>query len=203
MPANIIIADDHSMVRKGIKLILKTMLGYNDITETDSCNELMKHIRQKKCTHLLLDIIFPDGTALEIIPNIKQLCPDIKIMMFSMQSADVYSDAFRQYGVNHFLPKSLSEEETVHNLRRFLNNESIEPLNSALFSNKNPFTSLSPRELEVLHYVLNGHHTKTISANLNLSMSTISTLKKRIFEKTGTENLTQLLELANLYNISF
>jgi len=202
MPINIIIADDHSMIRKGIKLILKTTLGYHDIVETGSCNELMAELRKKECTHLLLDIIFPDGTALEIIPNIVQLCPSIKIMMFTMQSPVVYGDVFKQYGIHSYLPKSLNEEQTISHLRKFFNNEPMQGGNELLLP-KNPFSSLSPRELEVLHYILNSHQTKTISDFLNLRMSTISTLKKRIFEKTGTENLTQLLELANLYDINF
>src|ERR1700748_527906 len=125
MSMNIIIADDHSMIRKGIKLILKTSLGYNNITEAKSCNELMVLIRKKKCTHLLLDIIFPDGTSLEIIPNIMKLCPDIKIMMFPMQSPSVYSEVFKQYGIHYYLPKSLSEEETLLYLRNFFNNEKV------------------------------------------------------------------------------
>lgn len=203
MPTNIIIADDHSMIRKGVKLILKTILGYDNITEVRSCNELMREMRKRECTHLLLDIIFPDGTALEIIPNIVQLYPSIKIMMFSMQSPGVYSEVFRQYGINYYLPKSVSEEDTIMYLKKFFSDEFIQPLENNVFSNKTPFSTLSPRELEVLHYILNGHHTKTISELLNLSMSTVSTLKKRIYEKTGTENLTQLLEQANLHNINF
>jgi len=202
MPINIIIADDHSMIRKGIKLILKTTFGYHNIIEVGSCVDLMSELRKKECTHLLLDIIFPDGTALEIIPNIINLFPDIKIMMFTMQSPVVYGDVFKQYGIHSYLPKSLNEEQTISHLRKFFNNEPILTSNELLLP-KNPFSSLSPRELEVLHYILNSHQTKTISDFLNLRMSTISTLKKRIFEKTRTENLTQLLELANLYDINF
>jgi len=202
MSINIIIADDHSMIRKGIKLILKTIFGQHDITEVGSCIDLMAQLRKKECTHLLLDIIFPDGTALEVIPNIINLCPDIKIMMFTMQSPVVYGYAFKQYGINYYLPKSLDEEQTIEHLRKFLDNVPLLEGGQPLLP-QNPFSSLSPRELEVLHYILNSHQTKTISDLLNLRMSTISTLKKRIFEKTGTENLTQLLELANLYDINF
>src|ERR1700761_2229347 len=144
MSINIIIADDHSMIRKGVKLILKTILGFDNITEVRSCNELMAHIRKKECTHLLLDIIFPDGTALEIVPNIVQLCPDIKIMMFSMQSPTVYGDAFRQYGIEYYLPKSLNEDETVLYLRKFMNNEPVPNLSENAYSPRNPFSALSP-----------------------------------------------------------
>ena len=203
MQPKIIIADDHSMIRKGIKLILQSNLGYKEVSEVTTCNELMNELQKKQCSHLLLDIIFSDGTALEVIGNIKQLYPELKIMIFSMQLAEVYGEAFRQYDVHHFLSKTLGEEETTLCLRRFLNNEAPPVAPKNIFSQSNPFSLLSPRELEVIHYLLNGYQTKDISRTLNLSMSTISTLKKRIFEKTETENFKQLLELATLYNISF
>jgi DNA-binding NarL/FixJ family response regulator len=191
------------MVRKGIKLILQSHLGYKNINEVTTCNELMNELQKKQCSHLLLDIIFSDGTALEVIGNIRQLYPELKVMIFSMQLAEVYGEAFRQYDVHYFLSKTLGEDETTLYLKKFLNNEPP-PTNSLnIFSKNNPFSILSPRELEVIHYLLNGHQTKDISRTLNLSMSTISTLKKRIFEKTETENLKQLLELATLYNLNF
>jgi DNA-binding NarL/FixJ family response regulator len=67
----------------------------------------------------------------------------------------------------------------------------------------NPFSQLAPRELEILHYVLRGLRTKEIGDTLNLKMSTISTIKHRIFEKTGAGNLKELLEMATLYNLNY
>ena len=203
MQPSIILADDHSMIRKGIKLLLKTNLGYDNIREVTSCNELMNELMKKDCSHLLLDIIFSDGTALEIIGNIKQLYPNLNIMIFTMQLEEVYAEAFRQYDVNHFLPKSTNEECTLVHLKRFFNNEPPLKNETTSLSQKNPFSTLSPRELEVIHYILNGRPTKEIAHILNLSMSTVSTLKKRIFEKTETENLKQLMSLASLYDLNF
>lgn len=203
MQPSIIIADDHSMIRKGIKLLLKTNLGYSNVREVTTCNELMAELMKRDCSHLLLDIIFSDGTALEVIGNIKQLYPDLNIMIFTMQLQEVYAEAFRQYDIHHFLPKSTSEECTLVQLKRFLNDEPAIPTETSSISQKNPFSALSPRELEVIHYLLNGHPTKEIARTLNLGMSTVSTLKKRIFEKTETENLKQLMELASLYDINF
>lgn len=67
----------------------------------------------------------------------------------------------------------------------------------------NPFTSLAPRELEILHYVLKGIGTKDIADSLNLKMNTISTIKTRIFEKTTAGNIKELMELATLYNVNY
>lgn len=163
----------------------------------------MAELMKKKCTHLLLDIIFSDGTALEVIGNIRRLYPTVKTMIFSMQLAEVYAEAFRQYDVHYFLPKSSTEEHTISMLTKFLNNEEAPVHSNAPLLPKNPFAALSPRELEITHYLLNGHQTKEIAKNLNLGMSTVSTIKKRVFEKTETDNLKQLMELASLYDINF
>lgn len=203
MQPEIIIADDHSMVRKGMKLLLITQLGCKNIYEANSCNELLNELKSRPCTHLILDFIFSDGTALEIVPVIKELYPEIRIMIFTMQLDEVYSEAFKQYNIHYYLNKSSNEENTIFYLRKFLNDEAynFQHVNSTF--QKNPFSALAPRELEILHYLLNGYKTNNISRNLNLSNSTVSTVKKRIFEKTETFNITQLLELALLYNINF
>jgi len=201
---HVIIADDHSMIRKGIKLLLVTQLGCKNIYEANSCNSLLNELKKGIGTHLILDIIFSDGTAIEIVPTIRELYPNLKIMIFSMQLTEVYAEAFKQYKVHYYLQKSSSEEETIHYIKKFLSNEVITySYPNTTISNKNPFALLAPRELEILHYLLNGYKTNQIAETLNLSNSTVSTLKRRIFEKTETGNMAQMLELAMLYNISF
>ena len=199
----IIIADDHSMIRKGIKMLLRSQLNCKNVVEVSSCNGPMNELKNNAYTHLILDVIFSDGTALEVVPAITQLYPHLHVMIFSMQLVEVYADAFRQYNVKYYVSKSWSEEKTFRAMYRFLNNEPQHPKEPNELHQKNPFTVLAPRELEILHYLLNGHTTNNIAKTLNLSSSTISTLKKRIFEKTETTTVTQLLELALLYNIGF
>ena len=202
MSPQILIVDDHSMIRKGVKLLLQLNLGYHDVEEVSSCAELMSELKKKKYTHLLLDIILPDGTTLEILPNITSLYPYMNIMMFSMQPADVYSEALKKYGIRYYLSKTSPEEKTISVLRSFLKDETPADKPGAV-KYHNPFSELSTRELEILHYLLKGQGTKYISETLNLRMNTISTMKKRIFEKTNTENLKTLTELAVLYNVSY
>ena len=199
----IIIADDHSMIRKGLKLNIQLNLNYTDITESGSCNELMRELVKKKFTHLLLDIILSDGSTLEIIPNIRRLYPDMQIMIFSMQPAEVYGEALKQYGIKYYLSKSVGEEEITDCLAKFLHNEAQAKTNGMHSFKGNPFATLAPRELEILHYVLKGIGTKEISETLNLKMNTISTVKNRIFEKTNAGNIKELIELATLYSVNY
>jgi two-component system, NarL family, invasion response regulator UvrY len=202
MTPKILIADDHSMIRKGLKLDIKFNLGYDDIEEVSTCHELMKVLVKKKFTHLILDIILSDGSTLEVIPNIRRVYSDLSILIFSMQPAEIYGEALKQYGINYYMSKTVGEEEMATMLRKFLNNET--PVKRKTSPAKdNPFKSLAPRELEVMHYLLRGSGTKEIAEILNLKMNTVSTMKTRIFEKTCISNVIELRALASLYNVNF
>ncbi len=200
---SILIADDHSMIRKGMKLYLQLNLQYSDIAEVSSCAELMKELVKKKYTHLVLDIILSDGSTLEVIPNIRRVYPDMHIMIFSMQPTEVYGEALKQYGIDYYLSKSAGEEEMLRMLQRFLRNEIPVRKDKSFQFQGNPFSVLAPRELEILHYILKRTGTKETAEILNLKMSTISTMKTRIYEKTKTGNIKELIELAALYNVNY
>jgi len=199
----ILIADDHSMIRTGLKIFIQLHLEYNDVHEVSTCNNLMKELVKKKYTHLILDIILADGNTLEVIPNIRRVYPDLNIMIFSMQPAEIYGEAVKQYGIHYYLAKSAGEEEMLHLLHQFLQNQAPVRRSPVAQSRENPFSSLAPRELEILHYLLQGNGTKEISEILNLKMNTVSTMKNRIFEKTNAGNIKELIELATLYNVNF
>ena len=203
MPRRIILLDDHNMIRKGMKLFLQLNLGCENITETGSCSELLITLKKNAYTHLILDIILTDGNALEIIPTIRNLYPNLKILVFSMQPQEVYGEALKQYGIRHYVSKTASEDDILASLQDFMENKprAVREVDSS--GNQNPFSLLSPRELEILHYVLKGVGTKQISDMLNIKMNTVSTLKFRIYEKTGTSNIRELIELAILYNVNF
>ena len=186
-----------------MKLFLQLNLGYNNIQEVTNCNSLMKELVKNKYTHLILDIILSDGNTLEVIPNIRRVYPDLNVMIFSMQPAGVYGEAVKQYGIDYYLSKAAGEEEMLQMLRRFIENETPVKRNSNSKTSESPFSTLAPRELEILHYVLKGMGTKDISETLNLKMNTVSTLKNRIFEKTNAANIKELMELASLYNLNF
>jgi DNA-binding NarL/FixJ family response regulator len=203
MQARILICDDHSMIRKGLKLYLQLNLGLSDVGESASCNELMVALQRKIYTHLVLDIILADGSTLEVIPAIRNLYPDLQIMVFSMQPAEIYGEALKQYGIQNYLSKSAGEDEILSALSQFLHNELPLATHPGKSRHQNPFTNLSPRELEVLHYLLKGIGTKEVSELLNIKMSTVSTLKTRIFEKTASNNIKDLIQLATLYNVNY
>ena len=197
------IGDDHGMIRRGLSLLIQNEIGEYTITEADSCAKVMSQLHKEYITHLILDIIFADGNSLEILPNINKLYPSLKILIFSMQPPSIHGEAFRQINISSYLSKTADNETVVKVLTNFLsNNKAIEESN-LMTTGINPFKELTARELQVLHYMLNGLGTKQISETLNVKMNSVSTLKKRIFEKTNSPNFKSLIDLCTLYKINF
>ena len=199
----ILLADDHGMIRRGITLLIQMEIGQYSITEADSCSKVMSELNKSYYTHLILDLIFADGNALEILPNIKNLYPSLHILIFSMQPSEIHAEVFNKINISYFLSKTSDNDTVVKVLTNFLNNDKNIDQSSSMVSGVNPFKTLSSRELQILHYMLNGFGTKQISDTLNLKMNSVSTLKKRIYQKTDSANFKALIDLCTLYKINY
>jgi len=198
MQYRILLADDHSMLLTGLRGQIETRFGYKEINSARSCNQVLEELKVKEYSHLILDIGLSDGSSLEILHVIKGMYPALNIMIFSAKPAAAYEKALKKYQIQHYLSKDADEEETITGLRRFFNNEPMPNREGA----PNPFSKLSPRELEVLPYLLQGKGTNEIGSLLNLSPSTVTEFKSRIFKKTETVNVAELINLAIAYNIT-
>jgi two-component system, NarL family, invasion response regulator UvrY len=199
----ILIADDHAIIRLGISLLIRTEIGDYNITEADTCSKIMSELNKNFISHLIVDIIFPDGNALEILPNIKRLHPGLHIMFFSMQPSEIHGAALKQYNIKYYLSKTSDNETVKKVLTNFLHNDKNIEESNEVMSGINPFKTLSSRELQILHYMLNGFGTKQIAETLNLKMNSVSTLKKRIYEKTESRNFKALIDLCTQYKINY
>lgn len=199
----ILIGDDHGIIRRGIALLIQMEIGDYQITEAGTCSKVMAELNRNYYTHLILDIIFPDGSSLEILPNIKKLYPGLKVMFFSMQPPEIHGEALKHYQVQYYLSKTSDNETVKKVLTNFLNNDRHIEESANMVSGINPFRTLTPRELQILHYMLNGFGTKQISETLNLKMNSVSTLKKRIYQKTESANFKALIDLCTLYKINY
>jgi two-component system invasion response regulator UvrY len=203
MPNKLLIADDHSMTRKGLKLLVEGHIGKDCVQEVWACNQLMQELLTKTYSHLILDIFLSDGSTLEMIPTIRNLYPGLEILIFSMQPIAVYERALQPYRIRYFISKAANELETLRIIGQFLTNQrpaqgnGIDRVEAVL-----PFSGMPAREMDVLHYLLKGWKTTQIADTLNLSVSTISTLKSRIFERTQTKNVIELMELASIHNVN-
>lgn len=194
----ILVADDHIMISKGLRRSIELEFGFTDVNTVTSCSNVMSALKAKPYTHLILDIGLSDGSALEILPVIKSLYPALRILVFSGKPAIAFEKALAHQGVDNFLSKEQTEAETSTVLTDFfysryrrIKKESVD----------NPFSALSPREWEVTHHLLLGQTTTEVASRLNLKSSSVSTIKGRILEKLGVDNLRDFFELARLYNV--
>lgn len=201
METKILIADDHSIVKMGLTAILNRM-GVQNVDTVNSIEELKTEIEKSNYTHLILDIIMPDGNSLELIESINTRFPKLSILVHSMQPIEVYGKIANKFNIHSYLHKGASESEINYQLELFVKNQPLN-LKRKLEDSVNPFSTLAVRELEILHYLLNGHRTKEIAASLGLKMNTVSTIKSNIFEKVKAESFTHLLQLAHVHQISY
>lgn len=201
MSPKIMLADDHSMITKGVKLLCQADMGLMEVREVTSCKDLMTELHKGGYTHLVLDINLSDGSSLDVLPSIRKTFPRLQIAVLTVQADNIYYNVLRQYGIQHFINKSARAEEIVRILGKFFRNDSPVRLKPFPEEVVNPFSGIAPRELQILHYWLQGTGTKEIARILGVTMSTISTVKAKIFEKTNTSNFVELNELAKLYKI--
>ncbi|MCF1713255.1 response regulator transcription factor [Flavihumibacter sp. RY-1] len=197
----LLIADDHGMIRRGLCMLIQGDIGEIELAEADSLSSVMSKLRKEQFTHLLLDVLFADGNALEILPNINQLYPALKIMLFSMQPVTLHTRALKSLNIYGVLSKASDNDTVIRVLTDFLN--SAFPSLEMPVVATNPFQELTVRELQILHHLLNGMGTKQIADTLNIKMNSVSTFKKRIYEKTATNSYKALVDLCTLYKINF
>jgi len=208
---NLLLADDHSVVRQGVSLILKYSLPNIKIVQTDTLSGILEKLRNEPFDLLILDINLPGGNNVSMIEKIKSIRPEIKILMFSAFEEDVYAIRYINAGANGYLNKLGNEEEIVEAVGKVLKtgnyiSENLKEklINDLLNKNKsgNPLEKLSNRELEISRLLVSGYGHLEIANHLNIQMSTVSTNKGRIFEKLDVKNVVSLADLFKLYEES-
>ncbi len=201
MEVKVLVAEDHSIVKMGLTAILnKLQVGV--VGEVSNCTDLMTELATHSYSHLILDIILPDGNSLEYIDLINEKYPHISILVHSMQPIEVYGKITNKFNIHSYLHKGASESEINYHLELFIKNQPL-TIKKKVEDEGNPFSTLAVRELEVLHYLLNGYRTKEIANSLGLKMNTVSTIKSNIFDKVKVDSFTQLLQLAHVHQISY
>lgn len=198
-----LLADDHSLIRQGIVFLLEEMELECEIFHASSLNKVLESVKSNPIEIAIIDAHFPDGNSLSIISEIKSIRPETKILIFSGIDENTQSLKFINAGASGFLSK-LSEEEDVKKaiLQMISEGEYISATTQALLVNSfrnrkliNPLFSLTERELEIAEMYAEGLGNLEIANKLEIKQNTVSTLKKRIFDKLNIENIVELVEL--------
>ncbi|GAA0540519.1 response regulator transcription factor [Chitinophaga japonensis] len=209
----VLIADDHTIVRLGVLLIVKSMFLNAQVYEAETLDQTIAQLETRPFDLLILDINIPGGNNLQMINALRLRQPNIKILMFSGYEEQLFALNYIQAGADGYLVKHSPEEEIRTALRMVMNNEKYisAAVKDQLLARlqqprpplaENPISALSAREKEVMNLLVKGESIGSIADMLHLQITTVSTYKSRIFEKMGTANVIELAEKVRLYNIS-
>jgi len=203
-----LVADDHTVVRQGLSMIIKELYTSATVFQVENFISIIEVLKKEPINVLILDINFPDGNSIAIIPEVKKIRPELKIMIFSAFDETVHALRFFNAGANGYLNKLSEEDEikfaisTLVTEGKYISDVTKEKiLNSYLLGKKtNPIEHLSGREIEIARLLVKGYGNLEISNALDIQKTTVSTYKKRIFEKLQIDNLAELIELFTFFN---
>ena len=201
---NVLLVDDHHLVRVGINKILTSVKGLNVIGECETGEDAIKFCRKNEPDVLLMDMDMPGMGGLEAAKKILRFAPDIKIIVLTAHTEEPFPSKVMQMGAAGYLTKEADPDEmvkairAVHSGQRYLPSDIAQKmaLNQFKSVDDNPFNSLSGRELQIMIMITRGDKVPAISEHLNLSTKTINSYRYRMFEKLTVSNDVELTHLA-------
>lgn len=200
---NFLLADDHSLIRQGVVFIIEEMELDCEIYQASNLHQTLEFINKFPIDIAIIDANFPDGNSLNVLPEIKKISPDTKILIFTGIDEGPQSLKYLTAGANGFLSKMNDEEEIKDAILKMVNSGAyISPITQALLIDSirnpavsNPLLLLTERELQIAKMYAEGQGNLEIANSLDVKQNTVSTLKKRIFDKLEIENIVELIEL--------
>jgi DNA-binding NarL/FixJ family response regulator len=206
---NIFIADDHELVREGLKKILKEENDMIVIGEANNATDVLIQMRDSKCDILLLDMNMPGRSGIDLITDLKIMRPQLRILILSIHPEDRLALRTLKAGASGYISKDTALEELVVAIRRihtrgkYLSAKKAEQLAFDIGSDPNllPHEKLSSREHEILCLIASNRSVKEIAADLSLSISTVNTYRARIFEKMNMRSNVELTRYALDHNL--
>ncbi|NJD21464.1 MAG: response regulator transcription factor [Melioribacter sp.] len=201
---NIVITDDHEIIREGLKKILTKHDDLKVVAEASSIKELESILGEMKIDFIMLDISLPDKSGLDFVKNIKVRFPEVKVLMFSIYPEEKFAKRAISLGADGYLSKSAKPSEIIEAVRKiekggkYLKTELIEEL--FLRQDKpgviSSHETLSNREFEVLRLLAKGNKITEIAESLGLSVNTIASYKTRIQDKLNIKSTAELIRYA-------
>ncbi len=207
-PINVLIADDHALVREGIRKILSLEQRINVLAEAANGRQAISLCLSKHPDIVLLDINLPDITGLEVCKAIKQELPDTGIIALTIHDQEEYIIEMIRNGIAAYLLKDISPDQLINTILQVAEGKSfISPsLTAKIFNQINKLSTskplenrphgLSDRELEVLRLVAKGDSNKIIALKLFISEKTVKNHLTNIFQKLDVTDRTQAALLA-------
>ena len=200
----VVIADDHTIVREGLKQLLLAAGVFEIAGEARDGHEVLKLAREKDFDVLLLDLSMPGKSGMDLIKQVKSERPRLRILVLSMHQEHQYAVRAIKAGASGYLTKDSASTQLVSAIEKvagggaFISAEVAEQLALGAMPQTEgpPHTSLSDREYQVFRMLVSGQAVSEIASELNLSVKTVSTHKARLMEKMGIDNQAELVRYA-------
>ena len=200
----ILIADDHAIVRRGLKEILLDEYPSSIIGDASDAEELLKKVFQEHWDLIISDLSMPGRSGLDALKQIKQAFPKLPVLIMSIYSEDQYAvRALRAGASGYFNKNSIHEDlfnaiESVRKGKKYITPAVAEKLAEAFPTGgtEQPHQLLSDREFEVFRLLASGKTVSEIAYQLSLSANTVSTYRSRILEKMNLHSNSELIRYA-------
>jgi DNA-binding NarL/FixJ family response regulator len=200
-PRELLLVDDHTIVREGIKRILEPVAAEWAVTEAATAFQALECLRRKRFALAIVDLSMPGMTGLELIRRIKAEYPSVAVMVLSMHAEEQYAMRAFKAGANGYLTKDSAASELVAAINKVasggtyvtpsLAERVVQQLSGVARAPRH--SELSDRELDVLQRIVAGHRLTDIAQALHLSVKTVSTHKTRIQEKLELPSTAALI----------
>jgi DNA-binding NarL/FixJ family response regulator len=200
----VLFTEDHAIVREGLKQILADTKDIVVAGEAADGEETLEKIKKNEYDIVVMDISMPGKSGLEILPELKKICPKLPVLILSMYPEDVYAVRSFRSGASGYLSKESAPTELITAIRKvasggkYVSSGMAEKLLLSIGddSGKPLHEKLSEREHQILCMISSGKTGKEIAAELTLSAKTVSTYRTRILEKMDLKNNAELTHYA-------
>ena len=196
----IVLADDHAVVRSGLRMLLDSESDFEVVAEASDVESAGRFVRGHRPDVLLLDLNMPGGSSLEAIPVIREEAPDTQIVVLTMQQEPAFARQALASGALGYVLKEAADDELVEAVRRAAVGQSyLNPRLGARLASEpapGPPDDLSQREVDVLRLIALGHTNAEIAAQLYLSVRTVETHRSHIQQKLRVSSRAELVRYA-------
>ena len=205
----ILIADDHAIVREGLKQIVAEEKDMQVTGEAANAFELMELLKSKEWSIVILDINMPGKSGLEALKDIKQIYPHLPVLILSMFSEDQYGLRAIKAGASGYLKKVSAPTELVTAIkkivsgRKYINQQLAEKLADSLDATEKEslHEKLSDREYQIMCNIALGKSAEEIAEELSISINTVYSYRNRILEKMSMKSNVELTQYAVQYKL--
>ena len=199
-PIRIVLADDHAVVRSGLRLVLENEPAFEVVAEASDADSARRYVRGHRPAVLVLDLNMPGGSSLEAIPAIREESPRTQIVVLTMQDEPAFARQALSTGALAYVLKEAADDELVEAVRRAAVGESyLNPKLGARVAKEpapGPPDDLSQREVDVLRLIALGHTNAEIAEQLFLSVRTVETHRSHIQQKLRLSSRAELVAYA-------